>query len=239
MRSKVSKKKVSLTARDHKLAATLVAHYAEKRNLFEAMLDQLNSVIQKAPTLLKYVHSTKFRVKDEDHLQDKLIRKMIVAKEKNKVFNITEKNLFSQINDLAGYRILHLHTQQMGDINRELRAVLDEYRYTIVGEPSARTWDDEHRLYFNGLGIKTIKSPTMYTSVHYIVKLNNRTEGRCEIQVRTLAEELWGEVDHSMNYPHPSPSQACREQIKVLARITSSCSRLVDSIFETSRTHKP
>jgi ppGpp synthetase/RelA/SpoT-type nucleotidyltranferase len=54
-----------------------------------------------------------------------------------------------------------------------------------------------------------------------------------EIQVRTLMEEVWGEVDHTMNYPYPVESLACREQLKVLARVTSSASRLVDSIFAT------
>lgn len=58
-----------------------------------------------------------------------------------------------------------------------------------------------------------------------------RTKRTAEIQVRTLAEELWGEVDHTINYPHPSTVIACKEQIKVLARLTSSCTRLVDSIF--------
>jgi putative GTP pyrophosphokinase len=51
--------------------------------------------------------------------------------------------------------------------------------------------------------------------------------------VRTLAEELWGEVDHTVNYPEPSEVLACREQIKLLARLTSTCTRLVDSIFIT------
>jgi ppGpp synthetase/RelA/SpoT-type nucleotidyltranferase len=46
-------------------------------------------------------------------------------------------------------------------------------------------------------------------------------------------EEVWGEVDHSINYPEKSDSHSCREQIKALARATSSCSRLVDSIFST------
>lgn len=237
-RPKMVGSRVTLTAADVKVAKALVSHYDRNRNLFEVMISQLSVAIQGAPTLMQHVHSSKFRVKDRDHLLDKLLRKMLDAKQQNKKFTITEKNLFSRINDLAGFRILHLHTQQMGDIDRELRAVLDEYRYTITEGPSARTWDDENREYFNSLGIKTIKSPTMYTSVHYIIKPNKRTEGSCEIQVRTLAEELWGEVDHSMNYPHPSPSHACREQIKVLARITSSCSRLVDSIFETSRSHE-
>ncbi len=71
----------------------------------------------------------------------------------------------------------------------------------------------------------------MYTSVHYVFKANEQAKCACELQVRTLAEELWGEVDHKINYPHKAQSVACREQIKVLARVTSSCSRLVDSIF--------
>ncbi|MGH9905928.1 MAG: hypothetical protein ACRD8U_10160 [Pyrinomonadaceae bacterium] len=51
-----------------------------------------------------------------------------------------------------------------------------------------------------------------------------------EIQVRTLADEIWGEIDHKINYPYPHDSLSCREQIKALARVASSCSRLVDSI---------
>ena len=62
---------------------------------------------------------------------------------------------------------------------------------------------------------------------------NKQKNCAAELQVRTLAEELWGEVDHKINYPHPSDRSSCREQIKVLARITSSCTRLVDSIFHS------
>jgi ppGpp synthetase/RelA/SpoT-type nucleotidyltranferase len=46
-------------------------------------------------------------------------------------------------------------------------------------------------------------------------------------------EEVWGEVDHAINYPHRNESVACREQIRALARSTSSATRLVDSIFAT------
>ena len=74
----------------------------------------------------------------------------------------------------------------------------------------------------------------MYTSIHYVLGSNSVTRTTCEIQVRTLAEELWGEVDHAMNYPKESNIQTCREQIKVLARVTSSCSRLVDSIYRAA-----
>jgi len=43
---------------------------------------------------------------------------------------------------------------------------------------------------------------------------------------RTFSEEIWGEVDHKFNYPHPIESFACGEQIKVLARVASSYTRL-------------
>jgi putative GTP pyrophosphokinase len=73
----------------------------------------------------------------------------------------------------------------------------------------------------------------MYTSVHYVVQANQRTKVTCEIQVRTLMDEVWAEVSHRVNYPTPSPSKACQEQLKVLARLTSGCTRLVDSIFKS------
>ena len=88
------------------------------------------------------------------------------------------------------------------------------------------------------MGIQTKKSPSLYTSVHYVIAPNLRTPLTCEIQVRTLADELWGEVDHTIKYPHPSESLACSEQIKVLARVTSSCTRLVDAIFVSHQDHQ-
>jgi len=55
----------------------------------------------------------------------------------------------------------------------------------------------------------------------------------CELQVRTLTEETWGEVDHKINYPHKTKSVACLQQIRALARSTSAAGRLVDAIFAT------
>ncbi len=73
----------------------------------------------------------------------------------------------------------------------------------------------------------------MYTSVHYVIVAKSITTVTCEIQVRTLMEEVWGEVDHKINYPHRNESVACREQLLALARATSSATRLVDAIFAT------
>jgi ppGpp synthetase/RelA/SpoT-type nucleotidyltranferase len=172
-------------------------------------------------------------MKEPDHLEDKLKRKLRQYKEKGKKFPITTKNLFVKINDLAGLRILHLHTEQVDAIAKGLRELFEEESYKLVEGPTARTWDDESRTFFKHINIKTKTSPSLYTSVHYVIKPNTKTQYTCEIQVRTLMEEVWGEVDHSINYPHRTKSVACREQIAALARATSTCTRLVDSLFRS------
>jgi len=211
----------------------LVSHFVAKKNLFFIILDILNSYVDNSAELKELIHSKKSRVKDADHLKDKLIRKAFEAIEEKKPFDYTRENLFLKINDLAGFRILHLHTTQFERINNELKNIFSEQQWQIIEGPNARTWDDESRDYFESIGVETSKNRNMYTSVHYIIQPNNTSNVTCELQVRTLMEEVWGEVDHKINYPHKSESHSCREQIKTLARVTSSCSRLVDSIFST------
>jgi putative GTP pyrophosphokinase len=227
-----------LNLQDRKKIGILVEYFKDNRNKFESLLEQLISSLRSDDELGKHVHSLKWRVKDPDHLHAKLERKMVRAKSDNQIFDITVENLFEKINDLAGCRILHLYTKQFERIHDCLTRILSEYRYELVEGPVARTWDDESRALFTQMGITTKTSSSLYTSVHYVIAPNRRTRITCEIQVRTLAEELWGEVDHTINYPNQSESLACREQIKVLARVTSSCTRLVDAIFSSHDDYK-
>jgi ppGpp synthetase/RelA/SpoT-type nucleotidyltranferase len=179
----------------------------------------------------------KSRLKDPDHLRGKLLGKLEEERQRGKPFRIAPDNLARTINDLLGVRILHLYTRQIRSIDDALRDVFAESKFALIEGPLARTWDDESREFFRECGIKTRKSPSMYTSVHYVIGSASRTRMTAEIQVRTLSEEVWGEVDHSMNYPEKSESLPCREQLKVLARVTSSATRLVDSIFLTLDDH--
>ena len=72
-----------------------------------------------------------------------------------------------------------------------------------------------------------------------MVKPNNRQNNIvCEIQVRTLFEEIWGEIDHTINYPKKTDSVACGEQLRVLAKLVSTGTRLADSIFRSHSEHK-
>lgn len=215
----------------------LVAVYNANQEPLKRLLNSIQGYIDSSDKLKSLIHSVKSRLKDPEHLKDKLIRKALEAKEKNIAFPYTKENLFLKINDLAGYRIIHLHTRQFQEIHSELKNIFAEQQWIIIEGPDAKTWDDESREYFKQIGVGVAKSPNLYTSVHYVVKPNRTAQITCEIQVRTLMEEVWGEVDHTINYPHKSEVLSIREQIKVLARVTSSCSRLVDSIFSTHDDH--
>jgi putative GTP pyrophosphokinase len=230
---------IAITAAEKKNIKELVAHYEQYRHEIKLfVVTQIVGRITETKDLFRLIHSIKWRLKESANLRDKLFRKVKEAHSKNQPFDITTQNLFAKINDLGGVRLLHLHTRQFKDIHDQLLRALAESQLPIIEGPTAKTWDDETRNYFKRIGIATEASPSMYTSVHYVIESNFKTKYTCELQVRTLAEELWGEVSHIFDYPHPTRSVACGEQIKVLARVTSSCSRLVDSVYRSHEEYK-
>jgi len=221
-----------LPQRDLRRISRIVTAYGQHRELVDTFRKMLLIALSDSPELVALVHSFRSRLKEETHLRDKLIRKFIECREGAVEFSITPENLLTSVTDLAGIRVLHLHTTQIKRIDATLLNIFAEQRLTLI-ERFTRTWDDESRELFQGLGFTAQPSPSLYTSVHYIVGSNSLTEITAEIQVRTLMEEVWGEVDHDINYPAASSSFACREQLKVLARATSTATRLVDSIYRT------
>ncbi len=228
---------VKLRRIERKEIDSLVELFQSHIETFDVIMANLRREILGRKALATKIHSLRSRVKDPEHLRDKLERKLREAKAKRRPISINAGNLFANINDLGGLRIIHLHTGQIEEIDSELRRLFRDHSYKLIEGPIARTWDDESRKYFSKIGIRTIKSDSLYTSIHYVIRTNTSTRYTCEIQVRTLMEEVWGEVDHSINYPHRTGSIACQEQILALARATSACSRLVDAIFRSHSEH--
>ncbi len=210
-----------------------VAFYLSKRSLFETFARSVVLAIEQSTGLSKYIEFLKYRTKDPDHLHKKLTRKVLEAKDKGTVITFDESNLFQKITDLAGVRLIHLHTEQMKDIHSHLMDVIAEQQYKLIEGPTAHCWDVEYEKFYQGLGITTKSRESMYTTVHYVLESNQRTKITCEVQVRTLMDEVWGEVSHRVNYPEESANESCKDQLKILARITTGCTRLVDSIFKS------
>src|ERR1019366_541062 len=111
------------TAAERKLVGELVQYYRANRIVLRTFLYSLRRQVSLSQKLKPHVHSLRFRVKDPDHLEDKLQRKLREYKANGKKFPITKDNLFVKINDLAGLRILHLYTQQVDPISKGLAAL--------------------------------------------------------------------------------------------------------------------
>ncbi|MDL2294397.1 RelA/SpoT domain-containing protein [Ruminococcaceae bacterium OttesenSCG-928-D13] len=190
---------------------------------------RLNPVLQKIQT--PAIHSLKSRLKEPEHLRDKLTRKA------NKGIVVTRDTLFQEVTDLAGVRVLHLHQEQFKAIHSEIMKKIGQGDWLLGESPKAYTWDPETQAFFDSLSIQTEVRETYYTSVHYLVKPNNQSNICCEIQVRTLFEEIWGEIDHIINYPERTNSVACAEQLRVLSKLVSTGTRLSDSIFRSYKEH--
>ena len=171
------------------------------------------------------VHSVKSRLKDLQHLREKIGRKSSTENP------ITPENIFDRVTDIAGVRVLHLCQTQFTDIHRAVNQKLDSQDWILYEEPKAYTWDPESRGFFENQGLNVEVKESLYTSVHYVIKPRENSPVSCEIQVRTLFEEIWGEIDHLVNYPEPTDNAACREQIGILARLVGAGSRLADSIY--------
>ena len=168
------------------------------------------------------IHSIRSRVKAPEHLIEKIIRKR-GKEQKEKYSQINAENYLDIIRDFIGIRILVLSKEEWEGIFDWMVTAFSREQGSIgsMEEPPVAYTRYGDRDIFRD---KIHKEHTNkgYRSQHYIVKYKNYY---CEIQVRTLAEEVFGEFDHKVKYPY-------REDNKFLKRYTTSVSQLLDSVDE-------
>ena len=208
--------------------ANIVAAFTSRIHEFEIFMDGVAALFQKHPTIcggkFPIVHSIKKRVKDSTHLREKIDRKNAAGG------TIDPDNCFKNITDFAGVRVLHLQQEDFGEIKKVIDEKIESGDWHLVEQPIAYTWDPEYEQYFLQLGCRCERKESFYTSVHFVIRPRQDSPLACEIQVRTLFEEIWGEIDHRLNYPVPTTVDSCREQLRVLAKVVGAGSRLVTSI---------
>src|SRR6266702_5515624 len=125
-----------------------VQAFQDKRADFETDATNLQNRLLANADLKKLIHSLKSRAKDPTHLRDKLERKAQKAIHDGKAFIITAENLFDEIVDLSGVRLLHLYMRQMEKIHPLIMKVFGDEGYVLSGEPEAKTWDFEYEQMF-------------------------------------------------------------------------------------------
>ncbi|MEX3994788.1 RelA/SpoT domain-containing protein [Paraburkholderia sp. EG286A] len=198
------------------LSAIGSRHNSQKNALAraaEAMARDLQSIDR--------VHSVRFRVKDTDHLLAKIIRKRVEGGEKYAEIGV--ENYQAIITDLVGVRALHLFKEDLFRIDKSIRDAWEQEENPPVAY--VRQGDSGEKLKDAGFDVKDHKAG--YRSVHYIVSTSPRRQKiLAEIQVRTIFEEGWAEIDHAVKYPNFSDDESVAEFLGIFNRLAGAADEM-------------
>lgn len=172
------------------------------------------------------IHSVKSRVKDAENLIEKIIRKTSNRKEKyGKEFQFTVENYKEEVTDLIGVRAIHIFKEDWENIHDFITNTWKVIEITA----NVREGDDTQR--FEELQIKIISRKSGYRSVHYLIEsFPTNQKVIAEIQVRTIFEEGYGEIDHQLRYSHKEIPEILALNLLLFNRIAGSSDEMASFI---------
>jgi len=167
-----------------------------------------------------HVHSLNYRIKDNEHLLEKIIRKTLADPERQ----ISIENYQQEITDLVGVRVLHLFKEDWSRIHEYMR---DNWEFVEQPVAYVRHGDSKRILkFYEEKNCRIEEHPYGYRSVHYLIQGGiGKEKVTVEVQVRTIFEEAWGEIDHVVRYPYHLDND-------MLVRLSSILNRLAGDADE-------
>lgn len=221
--------------------------FSDKKNLYKEILGDfekhyLDNISEKG------IHSYRTRIKDPEHLIVKIIRK---RQENLKKYNQLNRNNYEKfLTDLIGIRCFILFKTDWEIFHRYIVEKIEDIPQYYVRDPLKDFDDDKSHVYMaempkvhirSGdvreiyekiLPPDAIKSKKIYRSVHYIIKYSGVY---IEIQVRTLFEEGWGEIDHHIVYPYYQDDELFQQYTGLLNRLTGLADEMSSFFCEVKR----
>lgn len=194
---------------------------------YENQADFISNILRSQPM----IHSVKSRIKDPDRLIEKIIRKTEDRKLKyGEDFQFTLDNYKNEINDLIGIRVIHIFKDQWQDIHEFITKT-----WKVI-EVTANVREGDNTKKFEKLDIEVRSRISGYRSVHYLVEFYPTNEKViAEIQVRTIFEEGYGEIDHRLRYSHVEIPEILKSNLLLFNRIAGSADEMASLINDLSK----
>lgn len=214
--------------------------FSDKNDKYEEILEEfLNTYLKDVNKDKKEngeevkIHSIRSRVKNPEHLLAKIVRKK--QENQSKYKNLDKSNYEKFITDLIGIRCLVLfkvdwqsfHYYILSKFENNVEYYIkdsildfddDENHFYIAEKPKVHIRNGDARdIYDEVLPPDSVIDGKVYRSVHYIIKYGGVY---LEIQVRTLFEEGWGEIDHEIVYPYYQEDKILKEYTELLNRLS-------------------
>ncbi|EPN5406873.1 RelA/SpoT domain-containing protein [Vibrio cholerae] len=200
------------------LKAIALDHAGKVTSLDEAA-SYLAKILQKCPQ----VHSVRWRVKDPEHLIEKIVRKRIIGSEK--YLKINAENYTEIITDLIGVRVLHLFKYEWINIQKH---ILEHWMTEESPIAYIRTGDEGEIVEsYKANNCEVKNHPVGYRSIHYVISMQPTLKKVfSEIQVRTIFEEGWSEIDHKIRYPNFSNNELISYFLTIFNRMAGSADEM-------------
>lgn len=170
------------------------------------------------------------RIKQPDKVVEKIFRK-------TKTFpNKLSFDSIRKMHDTIGLRIIVYFSSQLSLIDRELRN--SKFFELDESTPPEAFFEPEKLIRLGLSHIENKQKDSGYTSIHYMVRLKESSipkEERpvFEIQVRTLAQELWCELEHVLSYkPETRPNLSAKRRFQILSRDVSVIDEHFNLLYE-------
>ncbi len=172
----------------------------------------------------KTVHSVRRRVKKPAHLIEKIIRKGKKYVDRN----ISVKNYKEIVTDLIGVRVLHLFKDDWIDIHNEILKFWDVAETPQINVRPGDYNMDLLKETMKHLNCEIIVREHGYRSVHYLIQTESETGEKfyVEMQVRTVFEEAWSEIDHIIRYPYDVDNPILNDYLSIFNRIVGSADEM-------------
>jgi putative GTP pyrophosphokinase len=182
-------------------------------------LEKAAELLAKSVQTIPGVHSVRWRVKEVEHLLEKIVRKRSAGEEKYKAISVENYN--QVVHDLVGVRALHLFKDDTFSINS---SVADAHK--VVGKPIAYIREGDRAeltAKFEAAGFRVENHSKGYRSIHYTIESSPfKRVVFAELQVRTIFEEGWSEIDHRVRYPHFSDDPLVGFFLTIFNRLAGS-----------------
>lgn len=168
------------------------------------------------------------RIKRPESALDKILRKP-----EDYPSGLTIESL-RRMSDAIGVRVVVFFLSQLALVDREIRNS-QYFELSPAFVPIAYLSPQMH----SQLGLEHIErreKESGYASIHYLLRLKNHSTPEnpyFEVQLRTLSEDLWGEIEHILGYkPGKHTSFAVRKQFKIISKNLEALDEHFNFLFE-------
>ncbi len=181
------------------------------------------------------VHRITTRIKRPEQVVDKILRK------RESFPRGLHPDSFRRMHDVIGVRVLVYVLSHLPLVDRELGTcgvfeISDEEPPTAYLSPDqTRTLSLDH--------LEQLEKESGYASVHYVLRLREADgvpeSPWFELQVQTLAQELWSTLEHHLGYkPGRGTTVAARRQLRILSKLIGAIDEHFDFLYQELNRHQ-